>query len=108
MLLQVGLLRLQVGDLRLQFVVLVLLVQVRVLHVFFGLQHIVCQVFTDLLGLASQGIVQIFLLGPQGLDLSLVEIEFLMQSLNGLFQSKLRKSLMTWSIPWKVISVGPI
>ena len=87
MLLKVSLLSFEGGDLVLQFAVFILLVKVRLLHVLFGLENIVCQVLSDFLSLSCKSIIQSFFFRSQILDLLFVEMELLLESCDCLFQA---------------------
>ena len=56
-LLEVGLLRLEICYLVLQLLALILLIEVGLLHVFFSLEDVSCEILPDLLGLPGEGIV---------------------------------------------------
>ena len=79
MLLQVSFFCFERRDLRLQLIILVLLIEIGILHVLLCLEHLTGQVFSDVLGLARQVVVQRLLLRPQRFYLLFVEIKLLLQ-----------------------------
>ena len=78
MLLQVSFFCFEGRDLRLQLIILVLLIEIGILHVLFGLEHLAGQVFSDVLGLAREVVVQRLLLRSQSFNLLFIEIQLLL------------------------------
>ena len=85
-LLQVSLLGLKSGDLLLELGVLALLAVVALLHFVFGAEDLGGKGLADVTSLAREDVFERFLLGSEGLDLLLVEIELLIHATDGLLE----------------------
>ena len=85
-LLKVSLLSLQGGDLMLQLGVLALLPMVALLHLVFGAEDLLSEGLADVTCLAGKDVFERFLLGAEGLDLLLIEVQFLVHAADGLFE----------------------
>ena len=85
-LLQVSFFCFECSDLSLQLIVLVLLTEIGILHVLFGLEYFGSQVFSDIFCLSGQGIVQWLLLRPKCFDFFLVKVKFFLECLDCLLE----------------------
>ena len=87
MLLKIGLLSFKSCDLILHVVIFVFLGKVFILHVFFSLQHIICQLLSNVLSFSCQLVIQSFFLRSQSFYFLVIKMDLLLQSLDCFLKS---------------------